>query len=156
MLFGGWSGTQKEVPPGVLFSLRDKVRGDGQADAKGGEDQTCDYCYTLRTADMRWIPCKFSGVPASTRYGHSATAVGPHLIVLGGWDGGKPLGDIVVLRDRSPNEAEQGAVLGGPPPMAEMPHGLGESPEGDDGYGGGWSGDVEGFQEGDAEGSFVG
>merc|ERR1719382_2116103 len=32
VLFGGWSGTQKEMAPGVAFSLRDKMQG---GDAKG-------------------------------------------------------------------------------------------------------------------------
>merc|ERR1711862_530749 len=65
------------------------------------DEQTVDYCMTLRTADMQWIRNKFVGVPASRRYGHTATAIGPHLIIIGGWDGGKPLSDVIVLRDRT-------------------------------------------------------
>mmetsp|Transcript_52873 Transcript_52873/g.120893 ORF Transcript_52873/g.120893 Transcript_52873/m.120893 type:complete len:93 (-) Transcript_52873:88-366(-) len=50
---------------------------------------------------MTWVQNRYCGLPASSRYGHSATAIGPHLIIFGGWDGGKALNDVVVLRDRS-------------------------------------------------------
>jgi len=104
IVFGGWSGSFKEAP-GVAFSLKDKIKGDT---GKQGDDQTveetCDYCLTLRTSDMNWVRNKYIGVPPSKRYGHSATAIGPHLIIFGGWDGGKPLGDVIVLRDRSVGE----------------------------------------------------
>merc|ERR1712083_922473 len=99
ILFGGWSGTQKEMAPGVAFSLKDKMRGADGTDTQ--EDESCDYCMTLRTSDMTWVQNKYIGVAAPKRYGHTATAIGPHLIVTGGWDGGKPLNDVVVLRDRS-------------------------------------------------------
>lgn len=100
-MFGGWTGSQKEAP-GVMFSLRDKLQSDtAQAEQ---EEQTVDYCMTLRTSDMQWVCNKFIGVPASKRYGHTATAIGPHLIIIGGWDGGKPLNDVIVLRDRSAGE----------------------------------------------------
>jgi host cell factor len=112
VLFGGWSGVQKEASQGVLFSLRHKVREDGgQSGGQKDEEQHCDYCVTLRTSDMRYVPAKFSGVAASRRYGHTATTIGPHLIIFGGWDGGKPLSDLIVLRDRSP----QGQSMSVPP-----------------------------------------
>mmetsp|Transcript_92797 Transcript_92797/g.258067 ORF Transcript_92797/g.258067 Transcript_92797/m.258067 type:complete len:100 (+) Transcript_92797:2-301(+) len=56
---------------------------------------------TLRTSDMHWVRNKYIGVAPTRRYGHSATAIGPHLIIFGGFDGGKPLNDVVVLRDRA-------------------------------------------------------
>uniref|UniRef100_A0A7S4SQD7 Uncharacterized protein n=1 Tax=Alexandrium monilatum TaxID=311494 RepID=A0A7S4SQD7_9DINO len=99
ILFGGWSGSAKDgAAPGVASALRDRV-GGGEAAAR--EDETSDYCMTLRTSDMSWLRNRYTGAPAPRRYGHTATAIGPHLIILGGWDGGKPLGDVVVLRDRS-------------------------------------------------------
>merc|ERR1719265_957108 len=76
------------------------MKGEGEEVATG-EYQTNDYCMTLRTSDMRWIKNSYVGVPASKRYGHTATGIGPHLIIIGGWDGGKPLSDVIVLRDRS-------------------------------------------------------
>eukprot|EP00971_Amphidinium_carterae_P107996 2138137-Amphidinium_carterae.1 len=57
---------------------------------------------------MNWIENRFVGVPMSRRYGHTTTPIGPHLIVIGGWDGGKPLNDIIVLRDRTVNERGAG------------------------------------------------
>jgi hypothetical protein len=120
VVFGGWSGTAK-VAPGVLFSLRDKVNSDtapqGQADARQEVEDSCEYCMTLRTSDMQWVNNKFIGVPASKRYGHTATAIGPHLIIIGGWDGGKPLSDVIVLRDRTVaetgGEEDQGLMAEG-------------------------------------------
>merc|ERR1719199_449888 len=68
---------------------------------------------TLRTADMQWIRNRYIGVPASRRYGHTATAIGPHLIIIGGWDGGKPLSDVIVLRDRSVADKANNDLFGG-------------------------------------------
>lgn len=112
ILFGGWSGTNKDSSPAVAFSLQDKIKNDGAENAKE-EDQTSDFCMTLRTSDMTWVRNRYVGVPASRRYGHSATAIGPHLIIIGGWDGGKPLSDVVVLRDRSVSEKANQDLLGG-------------------------------------------
>lgn len=104
VLLGGWSGSRSEQH-GVQFSLRDKVKGgQTQADVTQAKEDTVDYCMTLRTSDMRWVKNRYSGIPVTRRYGHTCTAIGPHLIVIGGWDGGKPLADVIVLRDRTVNE----------------------------------------------------
>lgn len=50
---------------------------------------------------MEWSRVRAAGVPPSDRYVQTMTMVGPHAIVFGGWDGGKPLNDLVVLRDHS-------------------------------------------------------
>jgi len=113
ILFGGWSGAGKEPSAAVAFSLQDKVKGGGAGNAPKEEDQTADYCMTLRTSDMTWCKNRFVGVPASKRYGHSATAIGPHLIIIGGWDGGKPLSDVIVLRDRSVTDKGNEMLFGG-------------------------------------------
>jgi len=111
ILFGGWSGNAKEPSPAVAFSLQEKTKGD-MAEENQEEDQSCDYCMTLRTSDMTWVRNRYVGVPASKRYGHSATAIGPHLIIIGGWDGGKPLSDVIVLRDRSVAEKGNNDLFG--------------------------------------------
>lgn len=98
IMFGGWCGAAKN--PGVSYSLKDKV-GQEPSEGQGGEEESCDYCVTLRTSDMHWVRNKYVGVAPVSRYGHSTTAIGPHLIIVGGWDGGKPMNDVVVLRDRS-------------------------------------------------------
>eukprot|EP00932_Pfiesteria_piscicida_P006660 SRR837773.16614.p1 GENE.SRR837773.16614~~SRR837773.16614.p1 ORF type:complete len:190 (-),score=46.66 SRR837773.16614:59-628(-) len=112
IVFGGYSGATKEVSQGVLFSLRDKVKGDTAADEPKDDCESNDYCITLRTADMTWVRNTYVGIPATRRYGHTATAIGPHLIIFGGWDGGKPLSDVVVLRDQS--VSQKGDFLDGP------------------------------------------
>jgi len=100
ILFGGWSGVPKDTMGLETTKGSRKVEGQGSK----GEDETCEYCMTLRTSDMTWVQNRYVGVPASSRYGHSVTAIGPHLIVVGGWDGGKALNDVIVLRDRSVGE----------------------------------------------------
>jgi len=109
VMFGGWGGTSSTPAPAVAFALRDKVKSNAQTgtDGEGGQgDESCNYCMTLRTSDMQWVKNLYSGQPPTSRYGHSATAIGPHLIVFGGWDGGKPLNDVIVLRDRSVGERQ--------------------------------------------------
>lgn len=97
VMFGGWAGTLKP-----------------QAETETEGQDTCDHCMTLRTADMQWVSNRFVGVPAPSRYGHTATAVGPHLIIIGGWDGTKPLNDVIVLRDCSVvDNAGEDTRLGG-------------------------------------------
>lgn len=102
--FGGWCGVTPDSAPGVAFSLKDKVK--KETTAKPGVLETSDYCVTLRTADMNWVRNVYTGQPPCKRYGHTATPIGPHLIIFGGWDGGKPLNDVVVLRDRTAGDAE--------------------------------------------------
>lgn len=108
VVFGGWSGAVKEPNSKAAFALRNKVtEGGSSMDGAGKAEEEVDYCASLRTSDMRWTPCRFEGVPASRRYGHTMTSIGPHLIIFGGWDGGKPLNDLVVLRDRSGDSTSQ-------------------------------------------------
>lgn len=96
ILFGGWSGSKKESA-GVKFSLKDKVQGETKPEQ--GQQGSCDYCMALRTSDMTWVQNKYVGQAPANRYGHSTTAIGPHLIIYGGWEAGKPCRDVVVLRD---------------------------------------------------------
>ena len=58
----------------------------------------------LKTADMTWDPVQYTGEAPSNRYFHSCTAIGPHLIIFGGFDGTKPLAELVVLREVSEEE----------------------------------------------------
>merc|ERR1719399_502298 len=87
LVFGGWHGG--------------RASGKTDAGTTGGGDGTSsvDYCHAFSTGDMSWLRLRASGVPPSDRYGHTMTMVGPHAIVFAGWDGGKPLNDLVVLRD---------------------------------------------------------
>merc|ERR1739848_34986 len=93
---------------------------------------------TLRTSDMQWVNNKFVGVPASKRYGHTATAIGPHIIIIGGWDGGKPLSDVIVLRDRTVAEGgaedDQGLIEGGGQTFEDEGVGFGDEEGADENF----------------------
>jgi len=107
VVFGGWGGASNQAAS-VTFALREKVvAADEDEEREKPAEETCDFCMTLRTSDMQWVQNKYVGNPPSRRYGHSATAIGPHVIIFGGWDGGKPLNDVIVLRDRSVAERTQ-------------------------------------------------
>lgn len=102
--FGGWSGVKKCQLCGVVNDRGSQHHytcptRNVPVEKKEGFQQV-DYCYCLRTRDMTWEQLTFSGAPASRRYGQTMTAIGPHSIVFGGWDGGKSLNDLIVLRDR--------------------------------------------------------
>ena len=53
---------------------------------------------------MNWERAYYTGEAPSNRYFHSCTAIGPHLIIFGGYDGTKPLAELVVLREVSEEE----------------------------------------------------
>eukprot|EP00435_Cladocopium_sp_Y103_P022514 s1138_g5.t1 len=111
IVFGGWSGTSSQAAS-VTFALREKVVADEDEEKEKPAEETCEFCMTLRTSDMQWVQNKYVGNPPSKRYGHTATAIGPHVIIFGGWDGGKPLNDVIVLRDRSvADRAKQEVML---------------------------------------------
>mmetsp|Transcript_9225 Transcript_9225/g.22639 ORF Transcript_9225/g.22639 Transcript_9225/m.22639 type:complete len:386 (+) Transcript_9225:121-1278(+) len=91
--FGGWHGVDT-----TSWATRGK---DKPMQPSGNEEQSNADCMILRTSDMTWSEVRYTGVAPCTRYFHSCTTIGPHLIVFGGYDGGKPLADLVVLRETS-------------------------------------------------------
>lgn len=48
---------------------------------------------------MSWKRGKYIGVPPTTRFGHTSTAIGPHLLIFGGWEYSKAQNEIIVLRE---------------------------------------------------------
>ncbi|CAD7930624.1 unnamed protein product [Amoebophrya sp. A25] len=90
--FGGWNGVDKSDS----WATKGKER---PLEASGREEQSSENCMILRTADMHWSQLVYTGTAPCHRYLHSCTTIGPHLIVFGGYDGGKPLADLVVLRE---------------------------------------------------------
>lgn len=48
---------------------------------------------------MSWKKGKYIGVPPTTRFGHTSTAIGPHLLIFGGWEYSKAQNEIIVLRE---------------------------------------------------------
>jgi len=45
------------------------------------------------------MPGKFEGTPPLNRYGHTATSIGPHVLIFGGWEFNRATNEVVVLRD---------------------------------------------------------
>ncbi|CEM14663.1 unnamed protein product [Vitrella brassicaformis CCMP3155] len=103
------------------------------------EEKTADDISLLRLGDMRWCRPPFVGSLPAIRYGHSCTVIGPHLVIVGGWDGGKPLNDILVFRDRAVDFEDS--------MMGHQEHPEREHDEG----GGEWEGEGEGEGEGEVE-----
>uniref|UniRef100_A0A0G4HTR7 Uncharacterized protein n=1 Tax=Chromera velia CCMP2878 TaxID=1169474 RepID=A0A0G4HTR7_9ALVE len=93
IVFGGAKGLKKTT--GVKDrqgELSDRAAPEGY--------QTGDELMSLGIEDMTWIQCGYEGVPPSNRCDHSVCVIGPHLVIVGGWDGRKPETEVLVLRDR--------------------------------------------------------
>lgn len=48
---------------------------------------------------MSWKRGKYIGNPPTSRFGHTSTAIGPHLLIFGGWEHTKAQNEIIVLRE---------------------------------------------------------
>jgi Rab9 effector protein with kelch motifs len=81
IMFGGWSYKS------------------GNRTANEGTGDSCSYFMSLNTETMSWTPGKYYRGPPSNRYGHSTTAIGPHLLIFGGWEYSKAQNEVIVLRD---------------------------------------------------------
>jgi hypothetical protein len=51
------------------------------------------------TDSMSWKRGKYIGNPPTSRFGHTSTAIGPHLLIFGGWEYTKAQNEIIVLRE---------------------------------------------------------
>mmetsp|Transcript_8306 Transcript_8306/g.16388 ORF Transcript_8306/g.16388 Transcript_8306/m.16388 type:complete len:382 (+) Transcript_8306:23-1168(+) len=95
------------VPPkpsyghSIDISNSDLVLFGGYGRFSPNTPQLCDYFVVLDTERMSWSRCQFTGVTPAVRHGHSATAIGPHILVFGGWESTKALNDVFVIRDLS-------------------------------------------------------
>lgn len=81
IMFGGWSKTS------------------GHKEKHEPKDGSCDYFMIWSTSTMSWKKGKYIGVPPTTRFGHTSTAIGPHLLIFGGWEYSKAQNEIIVLRE---------------------------------------------------------
>jgi len=90
LIFGGWSNQSGK---------RDK------------EDTTTattlEYLMVLNTDTMTWERGKYVGTPPLSRYGHTTTSIGPHLLIFGGWEYSRATHEVVVLRDLSLGGADK-------------------------------------------------
>ena len=48
---------------------------------------------------MCWEKAKYEGNAPRNRYGHTATSIGPHILIFGGWEYNRATNQVVVLRD---------------------------------------------------------
>ena len=58
---------------------------------------------------MSWTKGKYLGQPPTIRFGHTSTAIGPHLLIFGGWEFTKAQNEIIVLRECTNRSEEQQA-----------------------------------------------
>jgi hypothetical protein len=67
------------------------------------------------TDTMSWKRGKYIGNPPTSRFGHTSTAIGPHLLIFGGWEYTKAQNEIIVLREctNKLGETNQGGNTGG-------------------------------------------
>ena len=79
ILFGGWSKTS------------------GNREMHEPKDGICDYFMIWSTDTMSWKLGEYIGVPPTTRFGHTSTAIGPHLLIFGGWEYSEAQNEIIVL-----------------------------------------------------------
>ena len=61
------------------------------------------------TDTMSWKRGRYLGNPPTSRFGHTSTAIGPHLLIFGGWEYTKAQSEIIVIREfASKDEEEEG------------------------------------------------
>lgn len=92
IMFGGWTKTS-----GARFKHE-------------GTEEQCDYFQIWSTDTMSWKKGKYLGQPPTIRFGHTSTAIGPHLLIFGGWEYTKAQNEIIVLRECTNREEAGGDV----------------------------------------------
>ena len=81
IMFGGWN------------------KNSGNRDNHMLRKESCEYFQIWSTEDMQWQHGRYIGNPPTPRYGHSATAIGPHMLIFGGWEFSRATNEIIVLRE---------------------------------------------------------
>ncbi|CAD8066861.1 unnamed protein product [Paramecium sonneborni] len=66
-----------------------------------------DYLIVLNTEKMCWEKAKYEGNAPRNRYGHTATSIGPHILIFGGWEYNRATNQVVVLRDLNVGQQQQ-------------------------------------------------
>ena len=95
IMFGGWTKTS-----GARFKHE-------------GTEEQCDYFQIWSTSTMSWKKGKYLGQPPTIRFGHTSTAIGPHLLIFGGWEYTKAQMEIIVLRECTNRNEGDGTQEGG-------------------------------------------
>jgi len=108
VVFGGWNGVRRcavcEQPQGASVTGEMDHQPDCPAGkvAKGvetNEEGACKHPYTfvMDLATMEWKQPFIRGTMPTRRYNHSTTTVENRVLIFGGWDGNRPLNDVVQL-----------------------------------------------------------
>lgn len=85
-MFGGWTNKSAKKESHAILK------------------ENTEYFMIWSTETMSWSRGLYVGNPPSARYGHTSTAIGPHLLVFGGWEYSKAINDIIVLRELKNNQ----------------------------------------------------
>ncbi|KAF0691290.1 Aste57867_17468 [Aphanomyces stellatus] len=104
---GGWSGTERSQiymgdklvhETAKSLAREQRLQSGSTVSAKSfkAELATSKYLHVLDVATMEWYCPPSQGIEVANRYGHTATIVGPHLFLFGGWDGNRALHQLVV------------------------------------------------------------
>ncbi|TNV78497.1 hypothetical protein FGO68_gene5245 [Halteria grandinella] len=95
ILFGGWTSQSGSKTKPIAEESKDH----------------CDYFMVWNTELMAWKQGKYVGNAPTARYGHTSTAIGPHLLIFGGWELSKAQNEIIVLREFTSSGATGGQGL---------------------------------------------
>jgi len=83
VMFGGWSNESN----------------NRENEENGKEnDEELGYLKILNVDNFLWENSKFRRRAPQCRYGHTATSVGPHVLIFGGWEFNRATNDIYILR----------------------------------------------------------
>ena len=107
VVFGGWEGVRRcgvcEQPRGASVTGEMDHQPDcpaGKVAPKSGDPAAGNkhpYTYMLNLTTMEWTQPVVKGVMPTRRYNHTTTAVDSRVLIFGGWDGNRPLNDVVQL-----------------------------------------------------------
>lgn len=82
VVFGGWSKDS-----------------NSRAEESEMEDNSITYFKVLNVDNLVWEGSSFKRKPPSNRYGHSATSIGSHLVIFGGWEFNRATNEVFILRN---------------------------------------------------------
>ena len=94
VMFGGWTGVKQKN-----WADKDEKKTQEENASKSSRNLLC-----LDTDSMEWFYPTFCGPEPERLYGHTITRVGTSLFLIGGWDGTRPLNEVVVLEFPPPDE----------------------------------------------------
>ena len=80
-MFGGWS-----------------IESNNKEDEDITQHKEIEYVKNLNVDKLMWEGSNLKKRLPKCRYGHSATTIGPHILIFGGWEYNRATSDVVILR----------------------------------------------------------